>query len=499
MWAGRSVTAMMWLFVGLLALPCEGYAGDTIASRELKNARPAESGTAQPASLPVLPATWHKETINEPEFRGQLFLVETGKQHAQTVVLVHGLGKNGLRDWIDVMKRLESRFHVIAFDLPGFGSSTAEPGRYTPTRYARVLNTVVERYAHPRPIIVGHSLGGAVALRFAAWYPQQLERLVLVDAAGILERTAFLKHNTSLPITGDTQRPAVVQRALESVDYLRNSLVERTGFLPDPMSLAFQNENAWEWLVSDSPNTNAAYALVAEDFSEAVFTMPVPTFIIWGTADRVAPMRTGQMLARRLPQAQLETIEGANHVPMKSHLELFMTQLNAALTPRWQPLAAGLFAADTEPTMNDSPQDLRCYQGGNITYRGRYRQVVISSCRKVTLRDVQAEKIIIQHSEVVMENVTITSHDVGLDTIKAVVVATNVDIRAPVGIRASASRLDLAGFQMQAADVAMQVQNKSRIIMSASKFNSPIYRGYVNGAYSLKLGILDHRLAAGGK
>lgn len=444
-----------------------------------------------------LPTSWSKEHIHDPEFNGQVFLVQAGKQHRQTVVLVHGLGKNGLRDWVEVIKRLESRFHVIAFDLPGFGGSSAEPGRYTPKRYARVLKNIVERHAQPRPFIVGHSLGGAVALRFASLYPQHVERLILVDAAGILERTAFLKHNTSLPVAGDTPRPAVLQRALETVDYLRGSIIEQTGFMPDPMNAAYQNSNAWEWLVSDSPNTNAAYALVAENFAEPVFTMPVPTLIIWGTADRVAPLRTGKLLARRLPQAQLELLEDAGHVPMQSHLEPFLRFMEAALAPRWQPLPSELFAAGASPSADDSPQDLRCGYRGDVTYSGRYRHVFIDGCRKVILRDLQAEKITIQHSEVVMENVAIQSPDVGLETLKGVVVATNVDIRARIGIRTNASRLDLAGFRIDAGEVAMQGQRKSRVIVSASKFSSPIYQGYVHGAYSLKLGILDQRLKAG--
>lgn len=479
----KRVLLFFCCFFALMATPC-------LATP------PQASGAGAAADLP---ATWSKELIHDPEFNGQVLLVQTGKQHRQTIILLHGLGKNGLRDWVDVIKRLETRFHVLAFDLPGFGGSSAEPGRYTPTRYAQVLKNIADRHAHSRPYIVGHSLGGAVALRFAGRYPQQVERLILVDAAGILERTAFLKHNTALPVNGNAERPAVLQRALESVDYLRGTLIEQTGFIPDPMNAAYHNSNAWEWLVSDSPNTNAAYALVAENFAEAVFTMPVPTFIVWGAADRVAPLRTGKLLARRLPQAQLEVIEDAGHVPMQSHVDVFMQYLEPALAPRWQPLPAGLFAAGAEPAADDPVQDVRCDHRGDVTYSGRYRQVLVNGCRKVTLRDLQAEKIVIQHSEVVMENVAIQSPDVGLETLKGMVVATNVDIRARIGIRTNASRLDLAGFEIDASEVAMQGQRKSRVIVSASKFTSPIYQGYAHGAYSLKLGILDQRLKAGGQ
>lgn len=68
-----------------------------------------------------LPEHWKTRTLIEPIFNSGLFVIETGKQHHNTVVLVHGLGSAGLRDWIDIIPALEKNFHVIAMDLPGFG------------------------------------------------------------------------------------------------------------------------------------------------------------------------------------------------------------------------------------------------------------------------------------------------------------------------------------------------------------------------------------------
>lgn len=436
-----------------------------------------------PALAADLPDTWNKQYIHDPEFQSQVLVIQTGMQHPKTVILVHGLGSIGLKDWMGVIRHLEKNYHVIALDLPGFGYSSPAKGRYTPTRYAQVIKNITERFQINRPIVVGHSLGGAVALRFAARYPDRLEKLVLVDVAGILERTAFLKHSTALPAPS-TKQPQFIQQVVDAVDYLRNSLVEQTGFVPDPMQAIFQNDDAWQWLVSDSPNTNAALSLVSENYSRAVFETASPTTLIWGSEDKVAPLRTGKVLAKHLPDAQLYVIDGAGHVPMQSHLPQFISRLESALSGSEH---APNSIQNTTPFVQPL-SDVQCTNNQNIHYRGHYRKITIQGCRNVTLSGVQAEKIQIAHSEVVLDDVQINSAGTAMETIKSVIVATNLDITATVGISASASRLDLAGLTINASREALVVNRKSRLVISTSRLASPAYRGYAHGAFVLKTG-----------
>lgn len=453
-----------------------------------------EANNTHPARLD-LPSHWQKQYVQDPDFGSRIFVVQTGTQNRQTVLLIHGLGQSGLIDWLDVIPQLEKKYHVIALDLPGFGNSHEADGRLTPTRYAKVIKNLLDSLdktpsnsTQERPIIVGHSLGGAVALRFAAFYPDQLSRLVLVDVAGILERTAFLKLNTALPSSVDTQQSYITKRVFDSLDYLRSSMVEQSGFAPDPINAAFRSDDAWRMLVGDSPNMNAALALFTENFSDAVYSMKTPTALIWGSNDRVAPLRTARLLASRLPQAQFALINGASHVPMKSHADLFMATLQAALE---QPIVPGrLWRDPAEPVKN-----LTCKRVYDATYSGRYKNIILNGCRHVTFYNVQAEKIIAERSDITLDNVTLTSPDIAIDSRQSLITATNVDISAPIGIQATRSRLDLAGVDIVAGQQALAVKLKTRVIMSVSRIHSPLYEGYAHGAFSLRDTSLEKTLA----
>jgi pimeloyl-ACP methyl ester carboxylesterase len=121
-------------------------------------------------------------------FGGRVVLYRAGRRGAEPVVLVHGLGKIGARDWAHVIPALASRYEVYALDLPGFGASDKGNHLYSPANYARVLDSLLaERVRRPFNL-VGHSMGGVIALTFAADYPERVRRLVVADVAGCTAR-----------------------------------------------------------------------------------------------------------------------------------------------------------------------------------------------------------------------------------------------------------------------------------------------------------------------
>ena len=104
------------------------------------------------------------EYVEDPVFGGRVALYRAGPRSAETVVLVHGLGKMAARDWSTLVPALAERYQVLAIDLPGFGYSDKGNHHYSPDNFARVLDAAVRRHA-PRPFaLIGHSMGGAVAL-----------------------------------------------------------------------------------------------------------------------------------------------------------------------------------------------------------------------------------------------------------------------------------------------------------------------------------------------
>jgi len=262
------------------------------------------------------PATdgWIYSYFQEPVFNSKVAILQTGLQHKESILLVHGLGQLGMQDWYSIIPFLATKYHVIAVDLPGFGYSEKPEGRYSPTRYAEVIKAISQEYSKGSFTLMGHSMGGAVSLRFASMYPESLKKLILVDVAGILHQTAFVKSAVQLNFDENMSHDKLKNIASQVNDF-GGSLVELIS--TNSMSEAIQ-ESGFAWnLIKGSPNTNAAVSLIEENFSSALQKISTETFIIWGGEDNVAPLRTAKVLDQYIQGARLSIIDDAGHVPMK--------------------------------------------------------------------------------------------------------------------------------------------------------------------------------------
>lgn len=431
----------------------------------------------------ALPADWALQLEPDPVFGGEMLVVEAGRQNAKTLVLVHGLGQNGFTDWISVMPQLAHRYHVVTFDFPGFGYSSSPNGKYSPRNYARVLSRVLSRHAKGRAIVVGHSLGGAVALRFARDFPTQLDKLVLVDAAGILHRTAFVKHSARVPLEVEPM-PGFLKGAVARIKDFGSAAVEKIAGWPDPTRLLATSDLVWAGVLANRTNANAALALVEEDFSAVVPAVQTPTWIIWGDADSIAPLRTGQMLSYRLPQAQLLVLPGVGHTPM-------------------EPATSALFYPELERALNETPQpapsvaatpgalaDLRCTGETDRLYSGHYREVIIEGCRAVKLRNFSAERLVIIDSVVEGLNIHLRNPGTALEIVNSTLIATAGEISGEIAIWADNARLDLAGIRLDARRSVLEVQGLSRLIGSSLEIRSPSYNGTWQGSQQIEAGAL---------
>ena len=473
----------------LLLVPPALYAQPAKTSEPVPAPPPPDCSHCQEKLLTLqalrqaLPADWAVQTEREPVFGGEMLVVQAGQKNPQTLVLVHGLGQNGFTDWISVMPQLARRYHVITFDFPGFGYSSSPQGKYSPSNYARVLSGVLARHAKGRAIVVGHSMGGAVSLRLASDYPTQLDKLVLVDAAGILHRTAFVKHSARLPVTVE-QMPGFLKNAVAMVQGFGIAAVENVAGFPDPTRLLGASDLLWAGVLANRTNANAALALVEEDFSAAIPTLQTPTWIIWGAADTIAPLRTGRMLAYRLPQAQLLVVPGVGHTPMDlATTSIFYPQLERALNNA--PQAESVVQAPPGAT-----DDLQCRGETDRVYSGRFREVMIDGCKAVKLLNLSAERIVIRDSNVEALNLQVRSHGTAVEVVDSTFVATAGEISGSVAIRADNARVDLAGIKLDARQTVFEAQRASRLVGSSLAIRCPAYEGTWQGSESIELGVL---------
>ncbi len=416
--------------------------------------------------------------VPEPVFGGEAYIIEAGKGHPVSVLLVHGMGDRAARDWETVIPVLARQYHVVAFDLPGFGRSTKGNHLYSPSRYAAFIEWVAVHYAAKPFVLIGHSMGGAISLRYASLYPDSLSRLILVDAAGILHHLVLTEElyalnygnpvGQVLPMTegGNT----VVRSVLDSVAGML-----KTGG-PQQLAPALQSASLREAVFDGDPKKIAGTAMMLEDFGAAVSAVRTPTVLIWGANDRIAPLRTGKALAGRLPDARLTIIPEAGHAPMIDRPDLFNQILLEGLADR------SPAAVPTVPAREPAPdRSVQYVKKKGLVLTGSYSRIELDRCSDVRIIDAAAEQIVVDNSNVTMENVVITGKESGLLATKAKITGTSVRIEADTAIHASHSRLDLAGASLIGRKKLVETDSSAVLIFSISEAKSPHYTGPLHG------------------
>lgn len=418
----------------------------------------------------------HVERIEEPVFGGHMVVYEGGRGHARSVLLVHGIGQAGARDWRETVGRLQASFHVVAVDLPGFGASDKANALYSPGNYARVLKHVADRFLQRPFALVGHSMGAVVALRYAATYPRDVERLVVIDAPGVLHRysvtSQFLAH------LGMEFLPPWLDPLEELLALARKLLapLERLRFDPQVILASPQLR---ESLFAGDPVKIAGLAVVSENLSTAVPAVRAETLILWGSGDTLVPLRTGKVLAMKLPRAQLEVIAGAGHTPMLEAPERFRAVLQPFLEVGLPPAAP----AAPAPRAKHGTGDCRNERGR--VFEGDYDRLTIEGCRQVRIRNATVRELRIVNSAVVIDDSRIGGGATGLYASNATVVATGVRFEGEVAITARDSRLDLAAVELIGARAAVTAPIRSYVVLSFSRVDSPHARGDVHAFFTV--------------
>jgi pimeloyl-ACP methyl ester carboxylesterase len=434
-----------------------------------------------PSASAALPGLTEKR-VAEPIFRGQIQIYSAGPMQAPPVVLVHGIGEKAARDWDGLIPRLARDFRVLTFDLPGFGRSSKDNDPYTPANYAALVRYVIERELGSRPVrLVGHSLGGAIALRYAALYPQEVEALVLADVPGILHRMAYSKYLTHLGIN------FLPNLYPEQNDHLRNLAGNLLGWLekiqPAPEAIVVNPKFRKNFLSAD-PAKIAGLALALEDFSADLPRVRVPTLLLWGGRDELAPLRNGRALAAMLPDARLEVFPASGHTPMDDVPESF----NARVTDF---LAAPVLAprAPENAAPPTAPRRASCQGQREVQFEGDYDSLVIERCREVLVRNARVRQLRIADSAVTIEDSLIGGANGGLivdENSRVIVTAGRITGR--VAVTASGARLDLAGVHIEGETAAIEAPRASQLLFSISELHSPHFSGRLHGLRVLQPG-----------
>lgn len=415
-----------------------------------------------PGPVPMSGTTLH--WIDEPVLGGHIAVHEAGAANGRAILLVHGIGDGGARDFQEQVAWLRESFHVVAPDLPGFGASDKGNRLYSPANYADALKRVADRFFGRPFVLVGHSMGAVVALRYAGTYPQDVERLVVMDAPGVLHRVSTTgQYFSSLgaafvpPLFDPSERIAALARRL-AVPF------GRPGLDPD---IVLGSPDLRQAVLDGEPARIAALAVVNENLSDALPRVAAPTLVLWGADDDVAPLRNGRVLAWMLPHARLETIEGAGHTPM--------SESPAALRALLEPfLSAGLPPGPYAVPHIAEPRGAgRCQWERGSIFEGEYDRLTIEGCTRALVRYARVRELRIVDSTVIIDDSVVGGGAVGLEARNSSVLVTGGRIEGDVAIRADASRLDLAGVQIEGRAAGVTAEQPSWAVFSLTRVRSP--------------------------
>jgi pimeloyl-ACP methyl ester carboxylesterase len=235
------------------------------------------------------------------------------------LLAVHGIASDS-QAWRAALPLLARRATVIAPDLPGHGASAKAPGDYSLGSLASSLRDLLVKLGHERATLVGHSLGGGVAMQFSYMFPERTERLVLVSSGGLGRSVNPLLRAATLP--GSELVIAATIGPITALGRAGAAAVRRLGlrFSPDlgEVGRGFATLADREGRVAflDTLRSVVNFSGQRVDASDRLYLASgIPTLLLWGERDPIIPAGHGRRAQERMPGSRLVTFADSGHFP----------------------------------------------------------------------------------------------------------------------------------------------------------------------------------------
>lgn len=263
------------------------------------------------------------------------------------VLFIHGI-LGSQRNWAHLIDRMDDDHRVIVPDLFGHGESAKPVGDYSLGAHAATLRDLLDRLGIERVTLVGHSLGGGIAMQFYYLFPERVERLVLVASGGLGREVNPVLRSATLP-GAEWVLPVIASGWVRARAETLGRVMSRAGWKPGSDITAI-----WQGFTSleDSDSRRAFLATtraVIDPGGQSVSAhdylpdaLPIPTLIVWGSRDRMIPAWHAVSAQQSIPDCRVELFQGAGHFPHLDEPDRFADLLRdfVATTRREEPPSA---------------------------------------------------------------------------------------------------------------------------------------------------------------
>ncbi|MFH1564615.1 MAG: alpha/beta hydrolase [bacterium] len=223
-------------------------------------------------------------------------------------ILLHGWGCE-LNIFNNLVSKInQNRYTIYALDFPGFGKSQMPKEIYGVGEYAKFLKKFIEKLEIKNPIILGHSFGGRVAIKFASDYPDVVKRLILTGSEGIKKD---LKKSYLFV--------AKVGKKIFNLPFLKkykNKVLEKVG--AKDLAESGEREEIFRKVVN-------------QDLREFAKNIKIPTLLIYGINDDETPIEYGKIFNELISDSRLEIIKNAGHYVFLEQEEEFLNKMDCFL------------------------------------------------------------------------------------------------------------------------------------------------------------------------
>ena len=260
--------------------------------------------------------------------------VEAGK--GPPILFLHGLG-GSWRDWSANLPTFAANYRVMAIDFPGFGESDKPEVHYS----IEWLTEMVEKFLQEQEIdlvnLVGHSMGGVVALNLASLPKSRVRKLAITDAVGIGDKSEFLGYAMSKKIMG-------AETKWESLEgFLKNEFrAMADSFIKDQKPKTAReffesipkNPLTGNPFLPMTPNVQMTASIIDFEIRPKLASIRQPTLILWGAKDPVASPQDASLLKKGIRSSTLILFPDSGHSPMIEHPSRFNRELGKFLQGR---------------------------------------------------------------------------------------------------------------------------------------------------------------------